>query len=111
MRKSGMYLHLSTNVIRLPMAIIFLPQLSVWMQGLTCRYRATHSACARVLRCISNTAFAITSGGGPCGCLISGLGLFRQHFLNFFPLPHGQLSFLPVTFHSPTKLPTQNLQE
>jgi len=24
--------------------------------------------------------------------------LLRQHFLNFFPLPHGQGSFLPVTW-------------
>jgi hypothetical protein len=23
--------------------------------------------------------------------------LLRQHFLNFFPLPHGQRLFLPVT--------------
>ena len=28
---------------------------------------------------------------------IRGLDLSKQHLLNFFPLPHGHLSFLPVT--------------
>ena len=39
-------------------------------------------------------------------------GLFRQHFLYFFPLPQGQSSFLPGFFHMQVRYSTKlSLQE